>query len=123
MSYCRFGDADVYAYECRDGIQFYTIREELDSLCKTHLEAYLYAKELRDDHGLNVPDYAIDSMLCDALEDAMKSIVVIGRHTENDNLRELVQDLWGELHAEEGSAQRRIALADRMRELSVEVEG
>ncbi len=40
---------------------------------------------------------------------------------ENAKLRGLVADLWHELHAEEGSAQRRMALAGRMRELGVEV--
>jgi len=41
---------------------------------------------------------------------------------ENAKLHELVADLWHELHAEEGSAQRRMALADRMRELGIEVD-
>ena len=35
------------------------------------------------------------------------------------SLEELVLDMWHELHAEGGSAQRRMALADRMRELGV----
>lgn len=40
---------------------------------------------------------------------------------ENAELHKLVTDMWCELHAEEGSAQRRMALADRMRELGIEV--
>lgn len=36
---------------------------------------------------------------------------------ENAKLRELASLMWRELHAEQGSAQRRMEIADRMREL------
>ena len=41
---------------------------------------------------------------------------------ENVKLRELVRDIWRELNAEVGSAQRRLAIVDRLRELRIEVD-
>lgn len=38
---------------------------------------------------------------------------------ENAKLRELASLMWCELHAEQGSAQRRMEIADRLRELGV----
>lgn len=40
---------------------------------------------------------------------------------ENEALKKLVQDAWRELHAEQGSAQRRMDIADRMKTLGIEV--
>lgn len=42
-------------------------------------------------------------------------------YDENEALRKLVQDTWRELHAEQGSAQRRMDIADRMKKLGIEV--
>lgn len=74
MSYCRFLEGDVYAYECVGGVQFYVAggRKELDRLCNTFNEAYQYAKELRDTHGLDVPSHAIEALKADALEEAAR---------------------------------------------------
>jgi hypothetical protein len=41
---------------------------------------------------------------------------------ENTKLRGIASLMWRELHAEQGSAQRRMDIADRMRELGVEAE-
>ena len=41
---------------------------------------------------------------------------------ENAKLRGLASLMWRELHAEQGSAQRRMEISDRMRELGVEVD-
>lgn len=41
---------------------------------------------------------------------------------EERELRDCIADLWRELHAEQGSWQRRDALRERMRALGVEVE-
>ena len=38
---------------------------------------------------------------------------------ENAKLRELTSLMWRELHAEQGSAQRRMEIADRLRELEI----
>lgn len=116
MSYCRFSDGDVYAYDSVEGgVRFYVSQkktdERLDRLCKTYHEAYQYAKELRDEHGLEVPSYAIESMRVDALE-------------------ELVLDMWFwsyEGHIDSESQERQMlhidGVLDRMRELGVEVDG
>lgn len=40
-----------------------------------------------------------------------------GLKAENAKLRELASLMWCELHAEQGSAQRRMEIADRMPEL------
>ena len=68
MSYCRFSEGDVYAYECDGGVQFYVSdgKRELDRLCNTFNEAYQYAKVLRDTHGLDVPSHAIEALKADA---------------------------------------------------------
>ena len=74
MSYCRFGNGDVYAYDCTGGVQFYTTREGLDRLCSTHVEAYQYIKELRDVHGLSVPSYAIEALKDEAIDEAKRAV-------------------------------------------------
>ena len=52
MSYCRWIGGDVYAYESDYGVQFWIAgNKSLDRVCRTHIEAYQYAKELRDVHG------------------------------------------------------------------------
>lgn len=40
MSYCRFSDGDVYAYETDGGVQFWVSGDnrELDRLCNTFYE-------------------------------------------------------------------------------------
>lgn len=67
MSYCRFtSDSDVYAYECEGGVQFWVAGDaSLDCLCGTFAEAYQYALRLREEHGVKVPDYAIDELMAD----------------------------------------------------------
>lgn len=67
MSYCRFtDDSDVHAYECAEGVQFWVAGDDsLDRLCGTFTEAYQYALRLREEHGVKVPDYAIDALMAD----------------------------------------------------------
>lgn len=95
MSYCRFMDGDVYAYETEGGVQFWVSGDNkaLDRLCNTFNEAYRYIKELRDVHGLDVPSYAIEALKEDALEEAKRisgASGVIGElQAENAKLREL----------------------------------
>ena len=99
MSYCRFSDdSDVYAYACDGGIQFWVAGNAdkgLDHLCNTLSEAYRYAKELRDKHGLMVPDYAIECLRDDAIEEAKHAYGIGSAITElasdNDRLRELAK--------------------------------
>ena len=80
MSYCRFSDGDVYAYETDGGVQFWVSGDnrELDRMCNTFYGAYRYAKELSDVHGLDVPSYAIEALREDALEEAKRISGVIG---------------------------------------------
>ena len=98
MSYCRFIEGDVYAYDsCMGGVQFYiaenTGKKELDRLCSTYNEAYQYAKTLRDEHGLVVPNHAIDALREDALDETERfngpSSAVADQRAEN-------ADLWAE---------------------------
>lgn len=100
MSYCRFIECDVYAYDsCEGGVQFYVARsvgEDLDRLCPTYNEAYQYAKTLRDKHGADIPDHAIYALRADALEEAERisgpGSAVAELRDENARLRELVKD-------------------------------
>ena len=94
MSYCRFTDGDVYAYDTDGGVQFWVSGDnrELDRLCNTFYEAYRYAKELSDVHGLDVPSYAVEALREDALEEANRiSGVVVELQAENAKLRKLVK--------------------------------
>lgn len=98
MSYCRFTEGDVYAYECEGGVQFYVSgKRELDRLCSTFNEAYQYAKSLRDAHGLDVPSHAIEALKADALEEAARicgpDSAVVELEIENTKLRMLVRDM------------------------------
>lgn len=95
MSYCRFSECDVYAYDSFDGgVQFYVSggRRDLDRLCATYNEAYQYAKALRDEHGLDVPSHAIEALKADALEEAAlicgPDSAVADLERENAKLRE-----------------------------------
>lgn len=76
MSYCRFSDGDVYAYDYVEGGVMFFVRgvfdKGLDRECMTYNEAYQYAKELRDVHGLNVPNHAIEALKADAIEEAKR---------------------------------------------------
>lgn len=136
MSYCRFMEGDVYAYACDGGVQFFVAdgRRELDRMCSTFNEAYQYAKELRDMHGLDVPSHAIEALEAEAMAEL---------EDENAKLRELVRELWScaaslaedsvyhiegavcgcgiscVVNGEDCSAYK---LRDRMRELGLEVE-
>lgn len=100
MSYCRFTEGDVYAYDSVEGgVQFYVVRsvgEDLDRLCPTYNEAYQYAKTLRDKHGADVPDRAIDALRADALEEAERisgpGSAVAELRDENARLRDLMYD-------------------------------
>ena len=99
MSYCRFtDDSDVYAYWCDGGVKFWVAGRDnkgLDRLCNTFNEAYQYAKSLRDEHGLDVPDSAIDALKADALDEAKRMCgpksAVAELQAENAKLRELLQ--------------------------------
>lgn len=97
VSYCRFIDGDVYAYECEGGVQFWTAKESLNRLCNTFNEAYQYAIFLRDGYGLDVPSYAIEALKADALDEAKRicgpdSAVAEIEH-ENAKLRKLAKDI------------------------------
>lgn len=95
MSYCRFVEGDVYAYECDGGVQFYVAdgKRELDRLCSTFSEAYQYARVLRDTHGLDVPSHAIEALKADAMEEAARICgpdgAVAELESENAKLREM----------------------------------
>ena len=98
MSYCRFIECDVYAYDSVEGgVQFYVARgvgDDLDRLCPTYNEAYQYAKTLRDKHGVDIPDHAIYALRADALEEAERiggsGSAVAELRDENAKLRELL---------------------------------
>lgn len=102
MSYCRFSDGDLYAYDSfQGGVQFYVaggFDKSLNRLCATYGEAYLYAKELRDEHGLDVPDHAIEALKEDALEEfdrlAGPDGAVAELVAENAKLRELAAEMY-----------------------------
>ena len=132
MSYCRFAEGDVYAYECDGGVQFYAAggKRELDRMCGTFNEAYQYAKELRDAHGLDVPSHAIEALKADALEEAVRicgpDSAVVELEVENVKLRMLVRDMhrcyvrghdWGPWGAPEKES-----IEGRMRDLGMEVD-
>lgn len=101
MSYCRFSDGDVYAYDSVEGGVMFYVRcgfdKGLERLCMTYNEAYQYAKELRDAHGLNVPNHAIEALKADAIEEAERingpKSAIAEVLAENAKLRELVKDL------------------------------
>lgn len=99
MSYCRWSECDVYAYDsCEGGVQFYVAgSDSLNRLCGTYSEAYQYAKELRDKHGLDVPSYAIDALREDAIDEAKRHFgpdsAVAELISENAKMRELVEDM------------------------------
>lgn len=97
MSYCRFSECDVYAYDSIEGgVQFYVAdgRRDLDRLCRTYNEAYQYMKTLRDQYELDVPDHAIEALKADALEEAAcicgPDSAVAELKAENAKLRELL---------------------------------
>ena len=99
MSYCRFSEGDVYAYDSEGGVRFYISdnRRDLDRLCRTYNEAYQYMKTLRDQYELDVPDHAIDALKADATEEAERiggpNGVVSDLLDENAKLRELVRQM------------------------------
>lgn len=76
MSYCRWSECDVYAYDsCEGGVRFYVAGDNgFDRLCRTYNDAYQYAKELRDEHGFDVPLHAIDALREDAIEEAKQHL-------------------------------------------------
>ena len=72
MSYCRWSECDVYAYESDRGFEFWVaghIDKDLDRVCRTSMEAYQYAKELRDMHGVDITDFAIEALRAEAVEE------------------------------------------------------
>lgn len=99
MSYCRFSEGDVYAYECTGGVQFWTPDDALNRLCSTYNEAYQYAKILRSEHGLRVPDHAIEALRLDSIDEAKRftgpDSAVSEMIAENAKLRELVRLMHG----------------------------
>ena len=126
MSYCRFIEGDVYAYETDGGVQFWVSggNGKFDRLCNTFDEAYRYAKELRDVHGIDVPSYAIEALKEDALEEAKRisgaSGAIVELQAENAKLRELVRDMWEYVYI--GTAEDGQSLHDRTHKLLVEVD-
>lgn len=127
MSYCRFIECDVYAYDSEGGVQFYVARsvgEDLDRLCPTYNEAYQYAKTLRDKHGADIPDHAIYALRADALEEAERisgpGSAVAELRDENARLRELCASLY-EFAMSEYPDGTELNFADRIRKLGVEV--
>ncbi|MBR3318738.1 MAG: hypothetical protein IKG21_13050 [Atopobiaceae bacterium] len=119
MSYCRFtDDSDVYAYDCDGGVQIWVTKRGFDRLCNTYGDAYRYLLQLRDVHGLSVPDYAIDALKADAMEEVsrftgMPELAALAEENarlrsclsddaenarqimgENTELRELIQKVW-----------------------------
>ena len=135
MSYCRFSECDVYAYDSSDGgVQFYVAdgRKDLDRLCATYNEAYQYAKTLRDTHGLDVPSHALEALKADALEEAARicgsDSAVAELEAENARLRELLAETLMDVHeyAEKYGIESNYDAVNehldaRMRELGVEV--
>lgn len=129
MSYCRFSEGDVYAYACEGGVQFWVAGgiNQLDRLCNTYDSAYQYAKYLRDECGLDVPNHAIDALRADALDElnhgdgsAVEELV-----SENAKLRELVCIMHGELvsYEDNGYVCGGHKFDDRVREFGIEVDG
>lgn len=102
MSYCRWSECDVYAYDsCEGGVRFWVAGDDsLNRLCGTYNEAYQYAKELRDKHGLDVPSFAIDALREDAIDEAERYFgadsAVAERISENAKLRKLLLDVWND---------------------------
>ena len=99
MSYCRWSECDVYAYDsCEGGVRFWVAgNDNLNRLCKTYNEAYQYAKKLRDKHGLDVPLHAIDALREDAIDEAKQYFgpdsAVADMLDENAKLKE-ERDHW-----------------------------
>ena len=98
MSYCRFSECDVYAYVCDGGVQFWVSKEhdqELDRLCNTFNDAYQYAKALRDEHGIDVPDHAIEALRLDALDEIERfdGSIVAELREENAVLQQQLADV------------------------------
>ncbi len=142
MSYCRFTEGDVYAYESDGGVQFYVSdgRRELDRLCSTFNEAYQYARILRDTHGLDVPSHAIEALKADALEEAARILgpdsAVAELEAENAKLRELVRNFLyehedyfaegnyfiGDIDLEHAMQHNHAVFRREARELGVEVD-
>ena len=133
MSYCRLIDSDAYIYDSDCGVQFYVAGEfgrDLDRLCRTYNEAYQYAKTLRDEHGLDVPDYAIEALRSDALEEVEGACgpngAVAELRAENAKLRELLAKAgeliviagWPDVECDEIAS----AVMHDIRELGIEAE-
>ena len=127
MSYCRFMEGDVYAYECDGGVQFYVAdgKRELDRLCSTFNEAYQYARVLRDTHGLDVPSHAIEALKADAIEEAARICgpdgAVAELESENAKLRELCDDMLAQL-LNAYDPKELTELFDRLHGVGIEVE-
>lgn len=137
MSYCRWSECDVYAYDsCEGGVRFWVAgNDSLNRLCGTYNEAYQYAKRLRDEHGFDVPSHAIDALREDAIDEAKRYFgpdsAVAERMSENAKLRELCARMFKdfvscdcELRARAGRtfmAFTRYAL--ELQELGIEVGG
>ena len=103
MSYCRWSECDVYAYDsCEGGVRFWVAgNDDLNRLCGTYNEAYQYAKELRDKHGIDVPSHAIDALREDAIDEAKQYLgpdsAVADMLAENAKLRERAVSMLSEL--------------------------
>ena len=103
MSYCRWSECDVYAYDsCEGGVRFWVAgNDDLNRICCTYNEAYQYAKELRDKHGIDVPSRAIDALREDAIDEAKQYFgpdsAVADMQAENAKLRERAVAMLSEL--------------------------
>lgn len=100
MSYCRFGEnSDVYAYEdYMGGIQVWTVGGAHDMHCATPYEAYVYIRNLRDLHGLKVPDSALECLAWEAgpalaRAEAVRRLESCDCHTTLDLIALLLPDL------------------------------
>ena len=107
MSYCRWSECEVYAYDAEEGVWFHvSCNKGLDRLCNTYNEAYQYAKELRDIHGLDVPQHAIDALRDDAIDEAALRFgpnrAVSELKSENAKLRSLLSDVCAASSCERG---------------------
>ena len=106
MSYCRWSECDVYAYDsCEGGVRFWVADDSFNRLCGTYNEAYQYAKELRDKHGFDVPSHAIDALREDAIDEAKRFLgpdsAVAELQDENTKMRRLLHLIFNEDYGDE----------------------
>ena len=122
MSYCRWSDSDVYAYECVGGVQFWVASDDsLNRLCNTFIEAYQYAKELYE-RGIDIPDYAIEALREDATNEWREGVLGVeagGRTSETIDLTPIRAEAYmrGFKDGRNGSTERVEKLEELVRDL------